>query len=134
MTDFVGDMIIRIKNGQRAGLDSVLMNPAMPQYCKKILTILQNEGYIRGFKEIYDGTKGVIRLKVLLKYGPTGTPGVRNIFRVSTPGRRVYLSTKVLWKPRSTSGIFIISTPLGILVDRDARLFNVGGEVLCGLY
>jgi small subunit ribosomal protein S8 len=59
---------------------------------------------------------------------------IRNIFRVSKPGRRVFLSTKALWKPKTTTGIFILSTPKGLYTDRDARFFNLGGEILCGVY
>ena len=63
-----------------------------------------------------------------------GVPSIRKIFQISKPSKRIYVATQVLWKPKSTSGIFILSTPKGFLVDREARLFNVGGELLLGVY
>lgn len=134
MKDFLSDMLTRIRNGQRAGLDAVYMHSHMPRICKDVLEILYEEGFIRGFSEAFDDKKNERKIKVYLKYKNGGSPVIEGIFRVSTPGRRVYLSTKVLWKPKSTSGIFIFSTPRGVMTDRDARLLNVGGEVLCGIY
>ena len=100
----------------------------------KILEVLKKEGYIRGFIEYVDPKLNFIKIKVLLKYDANGVPAVTNIFRVSTPSRKYYLSIKSLWKPKSTSGFFILSTPKGILIDRDARLHGQGGEVICGIY
>lgn len=134
MKDFLSDMLTRIRNGQRAGLDAVYMHSHMPRICMDVLDILYEEGYIRGFSEYVDNKTNEKKIKVLLKYKNGGSPVIEGIFRVSTPGRRVYLSTKVLWKPKSTSGIFIFSTPQGVMTDRDARLLNLGGEVLCGIY
>lgn len=134
MNDFLSDMLIRIKNGQRAGLDAVVLHPAMPRYCAEVLEVLYKEGYLSGFKEYYDSKTNMKRIKVYLKYNANGAPAIQNVFRVSTPGRRTYLSTKVLWKPKTTSGVFLLSTPKGVMVDRDARLLNLGGELLCGIY
>lgn len=134
MKDFLSDMLTRIRNGQRAGLDAVSMHSHMPRICKDVLEILYEEGYIRGFSEISEDKKNERTIKVYLKYKNGGAPVIDGIFRVSTPGRRIYLSTKVLWKPKSTSGIFIFSTPQGVMTDREARLLNLGGEVLCGIY
>lgn len=134
MKDFLSDMLTRIRNGQRAGLDAVQMHPYMPRICKDVLEILYEEGYIRGFSEIYDDKTSLQKIKVYLKYKNGGAPLIEGIFRVSTPGRRVYLSTKVLWKPKSTFGIFIFSTSQGVMTDREARMLNLGGEVVCGVY
>ncbi len=134
MKDFLSDMLTRIRNGQRAGLDAVYMHSHMPRVCMDVLDILYEEGYIRGFSENYDNKKNIKKIKVLLKYKNGGGPVIEGIFRVSTPGRRVYISTKVLWKPKSNVGIFIFSTPQGVMTDREARLLNLGGEVLCGIY
>lgn len=134
MKDFLSDMVTRIRNGQRAGLTSIYMDSKMPRVCLDVLEILQNEGYISGFSEQPDLKTNKKKLKVFLKYKNGGSPVIEGIFRVSTPGRRVYLSTKVLWKPKTSSGIFIFSTSQGLMTDRDARFLNVGGEILCGIY
>jgi small subunit ribosomal protein S8 len=134
MVDFLSDMLTRIRNGHRARLDAVTLHPYSPKKCISVLEILRDEGFIRGFKEWYDSESNVKYIKVLLKYNGVGAPVIRGIFVVSRPGRRVYLSTKALWKPKNTAGIFLISTPAGIKTDRDARLFNLGGEILCGIY
>ncbi len=134
MKDFLSDMLTRIRNGQRAGLDAVYLHPYMPKMCKAVLKLLVEEGYIRGFSE-YDATKITQnKIKVFLKYKNNGAPVIEGLFRVSTPGRRIYISTKTLWKPKTNIGLFIFSTPQGIMTDRDARLLNLGGEVLCGIY
>ena len=134
MQDFIGDMITRIRNGHRARLGAVVLHPATPFFCLHILNILYNEGYIRGYYEttINQGTSRVFC--VLLKYNSTGVPAITSIFRVSKISRRVYLSLKALWKPKNTECIFIISTTQGLLVDREARLKNLGGEIICGVY
>ena len=134
MQDFISDMIIRIKNGYHARLGAIFLSTSSPKICLKILEVLKKEGYIRGFVEYVDPKTKFITIKVLLKYDANGVPAVTNIFRVSTPSRKYYLSVKSFWKPKSTSGFFIVSTPKGILIDRDARLYGQGGEVICGIY
>jgi len=124
----------RIRNGHRARLGAIVLHPATPSFCLNILNILYDEGYIRGFYET-SLNKGNSRVFcVLLKYNATGVPAITSIFRVSKVSRRVFLSLKALWKPKSTGGIFIISTTQGLLVDREARLRNLGGEIICGVY
>jgi small subunit ribosomal protein S8 len=96
MKDFLGDMLTRIKNGQKVQLNSVLLHPSTPKYCIKVLELLRDEGFIYGYQEWYDENTKKKVIKVLLKYNNTGVPVIRNIFRVSKPGRRVFLSTKAL--------------------------------------
>ena len=134
MQDFLGDMITRIKNGYRARLGAVILHPASPQLCLRVLTILVKEGYIRGFSEGSGDSKTGFSVCVFLKYNSTGVPVIQSIFRVSKPTRRVYVSLKTLWKPKGTGGIFILSTTKGLMVDYEARQLNLGGEVLCGVY
>lgn len=134
MRDYLGDLIIRIKNAQKARLQEILMHPYLPQQYIKILRILYLEGYIRGFEERWDAKKGRFVIRVFLKYNVRGEPIIENVFTVSAPGRRVYVSTKTLWQPKTSRGLFVLSTPKGFLVDRDARLLNVGGELLFGIY
>ena len=72
-------------------------------------------------------------VRVYLKYSSRGDAAFRSIFLVSKPGRRVYLSTRALWQPYATTGVYVLSTPQGLLTDREARQKNVGGEVLLGI-
>ncbi len=142
MTSYISDMLTRISNGQKANLGEVLLHTATPEKCLKILTILEKEGYIFGWEEwnfknekVQNTSKALkARIKVLLKYNGHGKMAIRGVFTVSKPGRKVFLSSKALWKPKSRTGIFILSTPIGILTDKEARYFNVGGEILCGIF
>lgn len=134
MTDHISDMVTRLRNAQKAKLSAVNLHPSSPKVCIHLLEILRDEGYIRGFRELYIQEKNQQLFQVMLKYGSQGEPAIRSIFRVSTPGRRYYSTTRALWQPKGTMGIFIISTPRGLLTDREARRLNVGGEILLGAY
>lgn len=134
MRDFLGDLIVRIKNAQRARLPEVIMHPYFPKHYIKILRLLYREGYIRGFNEQWDTTEGRNVIRVLLKYSLRGEPIIENIFAISKPGRRIFVNTKTLWQPKTSKGIFILSTTKGYIVDRDARFLNVGGELILGVY
>jgi small subunit ribosomal protein S8 len=134
MQDFLGDMFARIKNGHRARLGVIVLHPGTSQLCLKILTLLVHEGYIQSFSEVSDKLKKNSYIRVYLKYDANGVPALQSIFRVSKPTRRVYLSLKALWKPRSTGGIFIVSTTAGLMSDYEARKRNLGGEIICGIY
>lgn len=100
-----------------------------------LLSLLQREGFIAGWSVKTPRTQSDKKLlRVYLKYSPRGESAFRSIFQVSKPGRRVYLSTRALWQPYSSTGVFILSTPRGLLTDREARQNNVGGEVLFGIF
>jgi len=128
-TDPLGDLLTRIRNGQRAGKSSVL-SPAS-KLRANVLEVLKREGYIRSFSEVEDDGKAAISIE--LKYYE-GEPVIKAISRVSTPGRRVYSSIKDLPRVRNGLGISILSTPRGVMSDNDARDANVGGEVLCRVF
>lgn len=130
LSDPLGDMLTRIRNGQRARKNSVLA-PAS-KLRENVLEVLQREGYIRGF-ERQPVRKGIEELRVELKYHE-GEPVIREIARVSTPGRRVYSKIKDLPKVYNGLGISILSTPQGVMSDQEARVANVGGEVLCRVF
>ena len=134
MQNLLGDLIIRIYNGQRARLGAILLHTITSKSAIIILEILRKEGYIVGFQEIYSPRKKRTFLKIILKYSAKGTPSIKKIFQISKPTKRVYVSTITLWKPKGTSGMYILSTPKGLLSDKDARLLNVGGELLLGIY
>jgi len=129
MTDPLGDMLTRIRNGQRAKKDSVL-SPAS-NLRARVLEVLQREGYIRGFSE--DDTGKHKQLRIELKYFE-GEPAIKHVARVSKPGRRVYSGSKELPIIRNGLGITIVSTPRGVLSDAEARTENVGGEVLAEVF
>ena len=124
MTDPLGDMLTRIRNGQQARKDSIL-TPAS-KLRANVLDVLQREGYIRGYsEEELAGQKG---LRIELKYFE-GQPAILHLARVSKPGRRVYSGSNDLPRIRNGLGMTIVSTPRGVLSDAEARDQNVGGEV-----
>ena len=129
MTDPLGDMLTRIRNGQRAKKDSVL-SPAS-KLRANVLEVLQREGYIRGYSEDASGKHAALRIE--LKYFE-GEPAIKHVARVSKPGRRVYSGSKELPIVRNGLGITIVSTPKGVLSDAEARTENVGGEVLAEVF
>lgn len=130
MTDPLGDMLTRIRNGQRSGKSAVVA-PASRMRAR-VLDVLQREGYIRGYEE-HELRPGVRELKIALKYYE-GEPVIREIARVSRPGRRVYSKIKDLPRPFNGLGIMILSTPRGVVSDAEAREANVGGEILCQVF
>ena len=129
LTDPLGDMLTRIRNGQQAKKDSVL-TPASTLRAN-VLEVLQREGYIRGFSEDTTGPHKALRIE--LKYFE-GEPAIKHVARVSRPGRRVYSGSRELPVIRTGLGITIVSTPRGVLSDAEARASNVGGEVLAEVF
>jgi small subunit ribosomal protein S8 len=130
MTDTLGDMLTRIRNGQRARKGSIVAPAAKLQV--HVLDVLQREGYIRGYSR-YQVRPGVDELKIELKYHE-GEPVIREISRVSKPGRRVYSKIKDLPRVYNGLGVAILSTPRGVISDAEAREAHVGGEVLCKVF
>lgn len=129
LTDPLGDMLTRIRNGQQARKDSVT-TPAS-KLRVRVLEVLQREGYIRGYTEEALGKHPGLRIE--LKYFE-GQPAIKHVARVSKPGRRVYSGSKDLPVVRNGLGITIVSTPRGVLSDAEARDQNVGGEVLAEVF
>jgi small subunit ribosomal protein S8 len=127
MTDPLSDMLTRIRNGQRVG-KSVVTAPASKLQAR-VLDVLQREGFIRGYSA-HDVRPGLRELKIELKYHE-GEPVIREISRVSKPGRRVYSKIDDLQRVYNGLGISILSTPKGVVSDAEAREQHVGGEVLC---
>jgi len=130
MSDPLGDMLTRIRNGQMAKKSSVLA-PAS-KLRSNVLEVLKREGFIRGFEET-ENRPGVREINIELKYFE-GAPAIQEISRVSKPGRRVYSGIKDLPVVYNGLGISIISTPRGVMSDAEAREANVGGEVLCQVF
>ena len=130
MSDPLGDMLTRIRNGQRARKD-VVGTPASSLRAT-VLDVLKKEGYIRGYSRKSE-RPGMDAFDIELKYYE-GEPVIKEIRRVSKPGRRVYSKVKDLPKVYGGLGISILSTPQGVMSDNDARAANVGGEVLCEVF
>lgn len=130
MSDPLGDMLTRIRNaiGRRK---TKVMTPAS-KLRARVLEVLQAEGYIRGFSQI-DFDNGKSEIEIELKYYE-GAPVIREISRVSKPGRRVYVSVKSIPHVANGLGISILSTPKGVMADHEAREQNVGGELLCRIF
>lgn len=131
MTDPVGDMITRIRNASRAGHEKVVLPGSKLK--ERIASVLRDEGYI---KEVVvhrvENRSGEIT--VLLKYGPNREPAISEIRRISKPGLRKYVPSAEIPRVLNGMGIAIISTSKGIMVDRDCRKQNVGGELICTVY
>lgn len=123
-------MLTRIRNGQAARKDSVLSPVSKLRLA--VLDVLRREGYIRGYaREERPGQPPMVRIE--LKYFE-GQPAIRELARVSRPGRRVYSGVADLPRVKNGLGITIVSTPRGVLSDAEARAENVGGEVLCRVF
>lgn len=130
MTDPLSDMLSRIRNGQRANKAHVLCPASKLRV--NVLDVLKREGYIRGY--IAESTdEGMPQLRIELKYHD-GSPVIRELRRVSKPGRRVYSKIHDLQRIYNGLGISILSTPRGVMSDGEARAANVGGEVLCTVF
>jgi len=130
ITDTIGDMLTRIRNGQMAKM-AVVSCPSS-KHRKNVLDALTREGYIRGYTEVQQGTAQA-QLEIELKYHE-GSPAIRKIDRVSKPGRRVYAGIKDLGRVFNGLGVSILSTPRGVLSDNEARAQHVGGEILCRVF
>lgn len=130
LSDPLGDMLTRIRNGQRAQMPSVL-SPAS-KLRARVLDVLKREGYIRGYSQ-RDLGNNLHELSIELKYHE-GEPVIREVKRISKPGRRVYSSVHDLPRVYNGLGISILSTPRGVMSDGEARAANVGGEVLCMVF
>src|SRR6201992_1052349 len=130
VTDPIGDLLARIRNGQLRGLSKI--SSPNSRLRASVLDVVQEEGFIRSYTEVEVKT-GARVLEIELKYHE-GQPVIRELKRVSTPGRRVYTSVKELKPHRQGLGVSIVSTPQDVMTDTHAREKNVGGEVLCQVF
>jgi len=129
MNDPVGDLLTRIRNAQMRNKSKVTSPSSKLR--ESLLEVLKNEGYIRGYAVVEKD--GRSELEIELKYFD-GEPVIREIARVSKPGRRVYTSVKNMPRINNGLGVTIVSTPKGVMADHDARDANVGGEILCTVF
>ena len=129
-TDPIGDMLARIKNGQMRLMNNI--NIPASSFKEKVLNVLKKEGYIANFK-VLKSEKNKNSFEINLKYSD-GSPAIKEISRISKPGRRIYASAKSIPKIQNGLGISIVSTPKGVMSDIDARKENVGGELICRVF
>ena len=129
-TDPIADMIARIRNAQLRTLDSVSIPSS--KFRARILDVLKEEGYISDYKFLSDA-KNKGSLIINLKYN-NGLPVIKEIRRISKPGRRIYTKADSIPKIQSGLGIAIVSTSMGIMSDNDARSKNIGGEIICKVF
>ena len=129
MNDPLGDLLSRIRNAQMRNKSKVTSPNSRLR--ESVLGVLKNEGYIRGFTVVE--REGRSEIEIELKYFD-GEPVIREIERVSKPGRRVYTSVKNMPRINNGLGVTIVSTPKGVMADHDARDANVGGEILCTVF
>jgi|TARA_B110000914_G_C15178674_1_gene316306 small subunit ribosomal protein S8 len=128
--DPIGDMFTRLRNGQMRLLETI--NVPSSTFRQKILDILKSEGFIKNYYiEKLENNK--INLKVNLKYYE-GHPVIKEITRISKPGRRVYSRATSIPKVMNGLGVAILSTPKGVMTDNDARKNNLGGEIICKVF
>jgi small subunit ribosomal protein S8 len=130
LNDPLGDMITRIRNAQMRNKPKV--STPGSRLRQSVLEVLKSEGYIRGYTAV-EHAGGRSELEIELKYFD-GEPVIRDISRVSKPGRRVYASVKALPRINNGLGVSILSTPKGVMADHAARDANVGGEILCKVF
>lgn len=130
MSDPIGDMLTRIRNA--IGRKKTKLSTPASKLRARVLDVLQAEGYIRGYTQI-DLENGKSEIEIELKYYE-GAPVIRELTRVSKPGRRVYVSVKSIPQVANGLGISILSTPKGVMADHQAREQNVGGELLCRIF
>ena len=128
--DPVGDMLTRIRNAQMRLLSNVIIPSS--NFRGKILDVLKQEGYILDYKKVSDD-KNISSFSVNLIYS-NGSPVIREIKRISKPGRRIYAKATSMPKIQNGLGLAIISTSKGIMTDNDARIKNIGGEIICRVF
>jgi len=129
MNDPLGDLLARIRNAQMRSKSKV--SSPNSKLRESVLDVLKNEGYIRGYAVVERDGRSEIEIE--LKYFD-GEPVIREIERISKPGRRVYTSVRNLPRINNGLGVAIVSTPKGVMADHDARDANVGGEILCTVF
>ena len=130
-TDPISDMITRIRNAQLRSLNTVTIPNS--KFRVRILDVLKREGYISNYKLLSDSKNKKESLLVDLKYN-NGLPVIKEIKRISKPGRRIYAKADSISKIQNGLGLAIVSTSMGIMSDNDARTKNIGGEIICRVF
>ena len=129
--DPIGDMITRIRNAQLRALNNVTIPSS--KFRTRILDVLKQEGYIANYRILSNNKNKKESLLVDLKYS-NGVPVIKEIKRISKPGRRIYAKADSISKIQNGLGLAIVSTSMGIMSDNDARTKNIGGEIICRVF
>ena len=132
MTDPIADMLTRIRNASRARHQRVSV--PWSRLKESIIKILIEEGYLKDQKKVNAAVGGGDEIVIQLKFDRENRPIIAGLKRVSTPGRRVYVGSKAMAPVRKGLGVHVLSTPKGILVDREAQKAKVGGELICSVW
>ena len=127
LSDPIADMLTRIRNGARVGRDDVKIKAS--NMCEGIAAVLKEEGFVKDYDRIDDGKQGILRVQ--LKYDVNGLTIIKELDRISKPGRRIYSAVDDLPRVLNGMGISIVSTSKGVMSDRKCRAEKVGGEILC---
>lgn len=130
MTDPIADMLTRIRNAQQAGHSNVVIPRSKSKLA--LVHVLKREGFVEGFVEVETKPQG--KIKVFLRYDNDNRGVIRGLQRISKPGRRVYVGKDSIPRVRNGLGVAILTTPKGLLTDRQARHAGIGGEVLCHVW
>ncbi len=131
VSDVLGDMLARIQNGQARGKEKILCPSSSLR--KRVLDVMKRHGFIRGYVEVMHRGAPQPELEIEPKYYE-GRGVIQTIERVSKPGRRVYAGSNDIGRVSNGLGIYIVSTPRGVMSDNEARAQNVGGEILCRIF
>lgn len=131
MTDSIADMLTRIRNAQKSRLVSMFVPHSKLKIA--ILEVLKEEGYVAAYN-VVENKSNMRTIEVDLKYSVEGRPAIREIKKVSTPGKRIYSAVNDLADYYSGMGIYILSTSKGVISDRQARQLGIGGEVICKVF
>ena len=131
VTDPIGDLLTRIRNASRAGHLTITVPASKAK--ERVLLVLKDEGYIDRI-DTFDDKQGRAFTKIFLRYGHDGEPVIREVNRLSKPGRRLYRRSEDIKPFRGGLGVTIVSTSKGVITDRQARELGVGGELLCSLF
>ena len=133
VTDQISDLLTRIRNAQRAGHPTVSLPASKAKV--RLLDVLKAEGFIEEYEQIKDKeTPAKQQLKVYLRYAAGARPVIREITRLSRPGKRLYVGKDQIPRCRGGLGLVVVSTPMGMLSDREARKAGVGGELICSVF
>jgi len=131
ISDPVADFLTRIRNAVRA--KHARVDAPASQFCEEITKTLLREGYVRDYKRIPDARQGILRIYLAYDH-EDGSPIIEGLQRMSTPGRRVYVGCREIPRVRGGLGVVIVSTPQGVLTDKEARAAGVGGELVAKVW
>jgi len=129
-SDPIADLLTQIRNASMANLPSATTVASKAK--EQLLSVLKEEGYIDGYERISEGNKAWI--KVHVRYSTTGSPAIKVIQRLSSPGRRMYVGKERVPRIRGGLGTVVVSTPQGVMTDREARKRGIGGELVCSVF